>query len=85
MNEDIHLSLGSLGSRARPCRSSSVVERRHGKAKIVGPIPTSGSTFSERISVLEMEDAALAQMVEHVFRKDGVRSSILRGGSSVIA
>ena len=27
-------------------------------------------------------EATLAQLVEHVFRKDGVRSSILRGGSA---
>jgi hypothetical protein len=26
-----------------PCPSSSLVERRHGKAKVVGSIPTSGS------------------------------------------
>ena len=43
-----------------------------GNEKSVSPILTDGSVKSI---------ATLAQLVEHVFRKDGVRSSILRGGS----
>ncbi len=32
--------------------------------------------------MVEKKGATLAQLVEHVIRNDGVRSSILRGGST---
>jgi cysteine synthase len=49
-----------------------VVKHSLGKGESVSPILTGGS---------EGEDADVAQLVEHVFRKDGVVSSILTIGS----
>src|SRR3954471_4357829 len=52
------------------------VEHFHGKEEVPGSIPGLGSKRG-------IPHATLAQLVEHHFRKVGVRSSILRGGSII--
>ena len=59
-----------------------MVEQLHGKEQVTGSIPINGSRSwkSDENFVGYLLFAALAQLVEHSFRKAGVRGSIPRGG-----